>query len=89
MAMRLPVVLSSGAATGIAAQDGSEFIVAVDDEDFASKVIGLLKNPARAVAIGTAARRFVMGKQSWQTALAPLERMFGPAKPQPLRRNAA
>lgn len=89
MAMRLPVVLSSGAATGIAALEGSEFIVADDDGDFASKVIGLLKNPVRAATIGKAARRFVVDKQSWPAALAPLERMFGSAKSQPLRRHAA
>lgn len=89
MAMRLPVVLSSGAATGIPAQDGSEFLVADRDEEIATKIIGLLKNPGRAAAIGTAARRFVVEKQSWQAALAPLERLFGPAKGQTFRRHAA
>jgi sugar transferase (PEP-CTERM/EpsH1 system associated) len=93
MAMRLPVVLTSGAATGIPAKNGSEFLVADRDEDIAAKAVGLLKNPGRAAVIGNAARRFVKDKQSWPAALAPLERLLGLTKAQAqasaFRRHAA
>jgi sugar transferase (PEP-CTERM/EpsH1 system associated) len=89
MAMRLPVVLTSGAATGIAARNGAEFLVADRDEDIATKVVGLLKNPGRAAALGKAARQFVIDHQSWPAALAPLDRMLVPGRGPAFRRHAA
>lgn len=77
MAMALPVVLTSGAATGIAALSGQEFIVADDDAEIAAQTVALLRDPARAREIGQAARRFVVERQSWQAALAPLDRLLG------------
>ena len=76
MAMGLPVVLTSGAATGIAAVDGKDFIVADSDAGLAAGVAELLRSPARAEAVGEAARRFVVEQQSWQAALAPLDRLL-------------
>ena len=78
MAMALPVVLSPGAATGIAARDGAEVVIADDDAALAQAVTTLLRDPAAARALGAAARAFVAGAQSWQAVLDPLAGMIAP-----------
>ena len=88
MSMRLPVVLSSGAATGIPAAHGQDFVIADSDEEFATMAIGLLFNAKRAAVIGKAARQFVVQNQSWHAALAPLERLFAGSRVTKVR-NAA
>lgn len=77
MAMGLPVVLTSGAATGIPAQSGRHFTVADDDAQVAEAVIALASDPERASTMGKAARRFVLDHASWQTALEPLPQLMG------------
>ncbi len=72
MAMGLPVVLTSGAATGIAAMPGKHFTVADSDEDLAAKCIALLSQPRKARLMGLEARRYVVSQMSWQAMLAPL-----------------
>ena len=88
MAMRLPVVLSPGAATGIPAADGQEFLIAESDEEIAAQIVGLLKNPSRAAVIGQAARRFVSERQGWAAALAPLDQLVTRPRAGPLRHAA-
>ena len=80
MAMALPVVASSGAATGIDAADGVQFAVADSDEALAGKVLGLLADRNAAHAMGAAARRFVIENASWQSALAGLPALLDPAR---------
>jgi polysaccharide biosynthesis protein PslH len=77
MAMALPVVLSPGAATGIAAQDGLHFRIAESDEALARAVIALLQAPERARAMGMAARHWIVAEASWPAALAPLAGWLG------------
>ncbi len=77
MAMALPVVLTPGAATGIAALDGEHFSVATSDEELAAAALDLLREPRRARIRGVSARRFVMEQSSWQAALAPLAEIAG------------
>jgi sugar transferase (PEP-CTERM/EpsH1 system associated) len=77
MAMRLPVVLSPGAATGIPATDGEHFLIGERDEDLAQAVIGLLQSPDRAGAMGAGAREWIVDHASWQAALAPLAGWLG------------
>lgn len=72
MAMGLPVVLSQPAASGINASPGEHFAVAGSDEEFAATIVALARDGERAQAMGEAARQFVVEKQSWQSALAPL-----------------
>ncbi|MBU6268116.1 MAG: TIGR03087 family PEP-CTERM/XrtA system glycosyltransferase [Sphingomonadales bacterium] len=72
MAMELPVVLTAQAATGIDAVPGQHFRVADSDEAIAAAVIELARAPADATAMGLAARRFVVERQSWTGTLAPL-----------------
>jgi sugar transferase (PEP-CTERM/EpsH1 system associated) len=72
MAMARPVLLTSAAAAGIAAQDGEHFAVADGAPDLAATALGLLGDPPRAAAMGAAARRFVIEHYSWEQALAAL-----------------
>lgn len=77
MAMRLPVVLSSGAATGIDARGGRDFLVADSDADLADAVIALARDAAQAGEMGTAARDWIVAHASWQAALADLPELVG------------
>lgn len=77
MAMRLPVVLSSGAATGIPAQDGRDFLVSDSDAELAEIVVRLSGDAPLAASLGTNARRFVVDRMSWAATLAPLPELLG------------
>jgi sugar transferase (PEP-CTERM/EpsH1 system associated) len=77
MAMELPVVLTEGAASGIGGVDGRHFLVGRSDAEFADHVLAVLGNSARARALGTEARRFVIEELGWQASLAPLAGMLG------------
>jgi len=59
MAAGKPVVASRCANAGIGAEEEEEILLADRPEDFARRVIELLKDPGRAAALGQAARRFV------------------------------
>jgi glycosyltransferase involved in cell wall biosynthesis len=73
MAARRPVVLTSAAATGIAARHGEEFLVADRPGDIARCVASLLEDPPRRERIGEAARSFVASKHSWTESLRAFE----------------
>lgn len=77
MAMELPVVLTSGAATGIGAIDGRHLAIADDDAGLAARAVTLIGDRRRARNKGLAARRFVAENTSWQVALAPLAEIAG------------
>lgn len=77
MAMALPVVLSPGAATGIAAQDGEHFLIGGTDRELADHAIGLLQSSERSRAMGKAARDWIVAEASWQAALASLAGWLG------------
>lgn len=72
MAMALPVVLTSGAATGIGARDGEHFVIAESDAALAAAALTLLRDHRQAMEKARAARRFIAEHASWQSALAPL-----------------
>lgn len=77
MAMALPVVLTTGAVTGIGGVDREQFRIADSDDALASAILGLLSDPDAAKAMGSAARRFVIQRMSWAAALAPLPEILG------------
>ncbi|WP_333605664.1 TIGR03087 family PEP-CTERM/XrtA system glycosyltransferase [Novosphingobium sp.] len=77
MAMRLPVVLSPEAATGIEARDGWHFLTAPSDEALADAVIALAGDPPRAKVMATAARSWIVANASWEMALAQLPTYLG------------
>jgi sugar transferase (PEP-CTERM/EpsH1 system associated) len=73
MAMARPVVLSQEAATGINAQDGRDFAIGADDAALIAHVDALVGSSDKAIAMGNAARNYVLDHQSWEAMLAPLE----------------
>ncbi len=77
MAMRLPVVLTPAAATGIGGTDQHHYAVGDDDAELIAQVGTLLTDTDRRTVIGSAARRFVVDALSWQATLAPLGPMLG------------
>ena len=79
MAMARPVLLTPGAATGIAARDGEHFAVAESDADLVERALALLDDRAGAEQLGQAARRFVVKRMSWPAMLAPLPAIVGRA----------
>ena len=87
MAMARPVLLTPAAETGIAARDGEHFAVADSDAELVSRALTLLAHPAKAAAMGQAARRLVVERMTWPAMLARLPEIVGrvPAE----RRNAA
>ena len=77
MAMRLPVVLTAEAATGIGGGDGQHYLVGHGDAELIEQVCALLGDTQRQSAMGAAARHYVVDKLSWQATLAPLAAMLG------------
>lgn len=87
MAMRLAVVLTPGAATGIGAQDAAYFAVGESDAELAERCVALLCDSTWAGDLGHAARRFVVDRLSWPAVLAPLAGLIG--FPEPAARHVA
>ena len=81
MAMGRPVLLSPGAATGIAAQDGRDFAVADSDAAFTARALALLAAPGEREAMGLAARNFIADRQSWPAMLIDLPEIVGLGRP--------
>ena len=81
MAMRLPVVLTTEAATGIGGRDGQHYIVGHSDAELIEQVCALLGDAPRRAALGSAARQYVVDQLSWQATLAPLGAMLGCVEP--------
>jgi glycosyltransferase involved in cell wall biosynthesis len=78
MAMARPLVLTPDAATGIAATDGTHWLVSPPDPvAMAERIAGLLAEPDAAAIIGAAARRFVLDHHGWEAVMAPLAGLLG------------
>lgn len=75
MAVARPVVVTTGALTGIAARPGHHLLLADTATDFADAVVEAL-DPARGAALGAAARRFVLEHHAWETVFAPFDSMI-------------
>ena len=89
MAMARPVLLTTDAATGIAATDGIHFAVEGSDAGVVSRALTVLADVNAAIAMGRAARRFVIETMSWPAMLAPLPRLVGREARAQGQRNAA
>ncbi len=77
MAMARPVVASPAAFEGIEAEPGRDLLVADGAEGQARALTELLADPARAEALGRAARRRMEQAYRWEARLAPLAGMLG------------
>lgn len=76
MAMGRPVVASREAAEGIDAQSDRHIVIADGPGEEAKAVLMLLADPARAAALGRAARAQVEARYDWAATLAPLRAML-------------
>ncbi len=77
MAMARPVLLTPEAATGIAARDGEEWLIAAaNPAAMAARAAHVLGAPGAPQAMGAAARRFVLDHHAWEAMLGPLERLL-------------
>jgi len=79
MAMGLPVVASSECSTAIDAVPERDFLTAGTVPEYVSQIEALLREPARSAAIGTAARRQVLARYSWDAHLSVIDRHLGGA----------
>jgi sugar transferase (PEP-CTERM/EpsH1 system associated) len=79
MAMALPVVVSKGAMTGIAATPGKDVIGADEPQQWIDACLHLLGAPAEARRIGAAARELVLERYNWEAQFARLDRLLGEA----------
>ena len=77
MAMARPVVASPAAYEGIEAEPGRHLLVADGAGAQAEAIAGLLADPARARAMGRAARARMVEAYRWEARLAPLAGMIG------------
>lgn len=74
MAMAKPVVVSSQALEGIAAQPGNEVLLAKDAQDFIAALIRQLGSPD--TAIGQRGREKVLAQYSWPAHLAAVDALL-------------
>ena len=74
MAMELPVVVTSGAMTGIAAAPGEHLELAEGADDWVKRCIALIEQPERAQRMGLAARALVCEHYNWNAQFELLDR---------------
>ena len=80
MAMSKAVIASDSCAGALDARAGSEFLTARGAGEFANQVDALLREPARAGAIGAAARAAVVARYSWAAHLSGFDRYLPAAE---------
>jgi sugar transferase (PEP-CTERM/EpsH1 system associated) len=81
MACARPVVASPQAREGIDCEPGRDLLVAEGPDAFAAACLSLLENPARAHALGLAARALVLSRYSWGARLSRLDHLLDPSSP--------
>ncbi len=72
MAAGLPAVTTSAVRRGIGAADGEGLLVADRPDDFADRVVSLLRDPAFAAGVAARGRRYVERACVWEDNLEPL-----------------
>ncbi|MBX2846820.1 MAG: TIGR03087 family PEP-CTERM/XrtA system glycosyltransferase [Acidiferrobacterales bacterium] len=76
LSMELPMVVTPQANEGIDAENGKHLVIADTAQGFADETIKLLEDPARREQLGTAGRKFIQQKWSWDAHLEDLEQTF-------------
>jgi sugar transferase (PEP-CTERM/EpsH1 system associated) len=74
MAMAKPVIATSDATQGLAAQSGRDLLVAGDAADFAQKTLAAVAG--RHAGLAANGRRFVLDTHTWPRALESLDRII-------------
>ena len=73
LAMEVPVVSTTAGARGVAVQNGVHCWLADAPDQFAARVIEVLREPRRAREIAKAGRQLVEERYSWRSILSSLE----------------
>ena len=73
MAMGKAIVSTSRGAEGLPISDGHNIFIADTPEEFARKVVLLLRSPAERSRLGAAARKLVEARYSWASVAAEFE----------------
>jgi glycosyltransferase involved in cell wall biosynthesis len=81
MAMGTPIVASPHAVSTLKVENGREVLVGETPEQIAAHILTLLRDPARAAALGAAGRQYVETYQRWEYAAGLLEQMYQRAQP--------
>ncbi|WNM63982.1 TIGR03087 family PEP-CTERM/XrtA system glycosyltransferase [Candidatus Nitrospira neomarina] len=76
IAMGLPVVATPQAARGIQAKEDEHLFVSATPEDFAHRVIQLLKNPSLRVRLANAAKKQIQKTHSWDSSMKSLDKLI-------------
>jgi len=76
MAMGLPVVGTTSATQGVEGVPGRDFLVEDEVGGQVEAICGLLREPARARALGQTGRDFVEKEYDWEITLRPLDRIL-------------
>jgi polysaccharide biosynthesis protein PslH len=76
MSMGRPIVATGGCAAALGLRSGEEVVVADDPDAFAGAVARLLQDPAERQRLGSAARRSVLERFSWEAAVANVEEIL-------------
>jgi polysaccharide biosynthesis protein PslH len=72
LAMAQPIVSTTVGCEGIAAEPGSDLLIADEPAAFAAAVLRLLRDPARGAALGQAGRALAERRYSWPVVAAPM-----------------
>ena len=81
MSMARPVVVSTACANGIDATADRDYAAASDADAFVASIGRLLDEPARAAAMGAAARSRVLARYSWKAHLSRIDAYLEPSAP--------
>jgi|HubBroStandDraft_6_1064221.scaffolds.fasta_scaffold09071_4 glycosyltransferase involved in cell wall biosynthesis len=76
MALGLPIVAYAGSAAGIDCIPGKDLEIADDPEEFAAKVLRLLRNPAEAESLADHGKLLVQEKYSWDARAHAYEEIY-------------
>lgn len=76
MAMSMPVVTTDLANNALGAIDGESVVIANTAEEFADKIIELIKDSAKAESIGMNAQSYVRSNYNWENINVKLETSF-------------
>ncbi len=75
MAMAKPVIASAEAMTGINTPEDAS-VIALNPDDMADAIISLLRDEARCIALGKAARDYVQEQFGWRSSLDQLDQLL-------------
>jgi sugar transferase (PEP-CTERM/EpsH1 system associated) len=76
MAMGKAIVSTSLGCEGYPVRDGGELLIADSPAEFARAVVALLRDPARRLRLGQAAREFAVSRYDWRVIVPRLEAAY-------------